>query len=287
MKIIVTVFLTFMLINLAVISNADTRRCPGCSTPASPPPTVKQLPTPSPSSSVNKTSPNTTGTNTVKSSPKVEHQTDQSMVAGRGQTPPPLAQKQVVPTNSTSESLNSSANDLKKTASQLPRGSQRDRALADSRQAELDAAAVKTRKQKQDNQAAFEERTKQQKKAATVKGKNLSSNIPKQFKKSNGGANEEDFITPHSRRHKYDSQNTSTSSKTQFGKDVNIRALREDTMRNGQSKYDSEHGATTYSKSYGFNISTSDTPTGEMRVKINHNKPHRSTQFPYYPRAGS
>jgi hypothetical protein len=40
--------------------------------------------------------------------------------------------------------------------------------------------------------------------------------------------------------------------------------------------------STTYEKKYNRNISTDDTPTTQHRVRINHDNPNRSTQFPYY-----
>ncbi len=83
----------------------------------------------------------------------------------------------------------------------------------------------------------------------------------------------------------YDATRTSTKSRSQFGQDVNVKALRTDTMANPTSAYsDINSRVTKYSKSYDFNISTPDTPTGEMRVFINNAKPNRSTQFPYVPR---
>jgi hypothetical protein len=61
--------------------------------------------------------------------------------------------------------------------------------------------------------------------------------------------------------------------------------LIDDTMANPTSAYSViESKITKYSKSYDFNISTSASPTGEMRVFINNAKPSRSTQFPYVSR---
>lgn len=49
-------------------------------------------------------------------------------------------------------------------------------------------------------------------------------------------------------------------------------------------KYDDNgnHYATIYKKRFDSNISTSDTPTRESRVIINHVKPEKSSQFPLY-----
>ncbi|MDV7568148.1 RHS repeat-associated core domain-containing protein, partial [Acinetobacter baumannii] len=112
----------------------------------------------------------------------------------------------------------------------------------------------------------------------------LSNDIPDEFKKVNGGSDKADFITPHSEKHLYDDSKTSTKNRSQFGQDINVKALREDTMRTGTVVYNAEHNTTKYSKSYDFNISTKDTPTGEMRVFVSHDKPTRSTQFPYVDR---
>lgn len=62
-----------------------------------------------------------------------------------------------------------------------------------------------------------------------------------------------------------------------------MKALREDTIKNPDS-VSKMHNITRYAKKYPVNISTPDTTTGEMRVFINHDKPDRSTQFPYVSR---
>lgn len=95
----------------------------------------------------------------------------------------------------------------------------------------------------------------------------------------------QDFITFHSQRHSYDSASPSTSSKTQFGEDINVKALIEDTMLYPDSAVsDLETRIMKYSKDYDFSISTSDTPSGKMSVFIDHDKPYRCTQFPYCPK---
>lgn len=83
----------------------------------------------------------------------------------------------------------------------------------------------------------------------------------------------------------FDASKASTKNSSQFGQDINVKALVDDAMANPTSAYsDINSRITKYSKSYDFNISTPDTPTGEMRVFINNSKPNRSTQFPYVPR---
>lgn len=94
-----------------------------------------------------------------------------------------------------------------------------------------------------------------------------------------------DFITPHSERHLFDQSTASTASRTQFGQNVNVRALTDDAMTNPDVAFsDVQTRITKYAKEYDFNISTAETPTGQMRVFINNSKPSRSTQFPYHPR---
>jgi hypothetical protein len=85
----------------------------------------------------------------------------------------------------------------------------------------------------------------------------------------------------------------STPKKTQYGKDVDVKKLREDTMSNPDRAYSNWPGSpnnpnkqriTKYEKEYGGNISTSDTPTGHHRVFENLDNPSKSTHFPYVPR---
>ena len=107
--------------------------------------------------------------------------------------------------------------------------------------------------------------------------------IPTPFYKSNGGREAADFITPHSTKHMYDP--TKTTNATQFNKNVNVKALREDTMLNfDYASSDIFTQITKYEKKYDFNISTPNSPSGDMRIFINNPKPAASTNFPYYPR---
>ena len=56
-------------------------------------------------------------------------------------------------------------------------------------------------------------------------------------------------------------------------------------MKNFDSAYsDIKSKNTVYKKEYPFNLSTQDTPTGQMRVFINNEKPNRSSQFLYFPK---
>ena len=81
----------------------------------------------------------------------------------------------------------------------------------------------------------------------------------------------------------YNPHKVSTRNNTQFNEDINVRALVNDTIRTGK-KIVQKDNIIKYEKSYGFNISTKDTPTGEMRVFLNQTKPERSAHFPYYPK---
>lgn len=77
----------------------------------------------------------------------------------------------------------------------------------------------------------------------------------------------------------------STPKKTQYGKDVNVGKLCEDTiMKPDEVIYNKDQNVMIYKKEYPFNISTSDTPTGTHRVFIPLNtqgkKTIRMSQFP-------
>ena len=102
-----------------------------------------------------------------------------------------------------------------------------------------------------------------------------------------GGSDESDFISLHSRKHMYNAEKVSTSKKTQYGKDVNVGKLCADTIQYpDEIIYNEEQKVIVYKKSYCFNISTEDTPTGTHRVFIPlntfGNKTIRMTQFPLY-----
>lgn len=107
------------------------------------------------------------------------------------------------------------------------------------------------------------------------------------FYKQGGGSNLDDFMTPHAQKHAYNPNIKSTKNKTQFGENIDVAKLREDTMLHPDKViYDSEHNMIKYVKEYDFNISTADTPTGSHRVFINlapkAGKTNRNSQFPYY-----
>jgi hypothetical protein len=108
-----------------------------------------------------------------------------------------------------------------------------------------------------------------------------------QFYKSGGGSNLDDFMTPHSEKHTFNPNVKSTKKATQFGENIDVAKLREDTMLNPDSiVYNTDQNVIIYKKEYDFNISTSDTPTGSHRVYINLDpkpgKTNRNSQFPYY-----
>lgn len=96
-----------------------------------------------------------------------------------------------------------------------------------------------------------------------------------------------DTISIHAEKHLYNPEVISTKKKTQFGKDIDILKLREDTMLHPDSIiYNDEQNVIKYVKEYDFNISTPDTPTGQHRVFINLSpkagKTNRNSQFPLY-----
>ncbi|MDQ1925047.1 hypothetical protein [Massilia pseudoviolaceinigra] len=83
-------------------------------------------------------------------------------------------------------------------------------------------------------------------------------------------------------KHAYNDAVPSTKNKTQFGENINVRALRQDTIDFPDSVSTDAHGITKYVKEYPFNISTPDSPTGQMRVFVNGPVPDKSTQFPLF-----
>ena len=121
-----------------------------------------------------------------------------------------------------------------------------------------------------------------------VEGANRSGiDCSNQFYKRGGGSNLDDFMTPHAQKHAYNPDVKSTRNKTQFGENMDVAKLREDTMLYPDKVvYDSEHNVIKYIKEYDFNISTADTPTGSHRVFIalesKAGKTNRNSQFPYY-----
>lgn len=118
-------------------------------------------------------------------------------------------------------------------------------------------------------------------------GKPGKGSSPKVPYKLNGGTNKSSFINEHAyNRHKYNPQEKSTSSKTQYGRDVDVKKLREETMHNYENKWSQTDNngtrTTIYAKEFDGNVSTSDSSTSHHRVIINHTDSSRSTQFPLY-----
>lgn len=114
-----------------------------------------------------------------------------------------------------------------------------------------------------------------------------SIDIDNPFYKQGGGADVNEFMNPHAQKHMYNPDVKSTRNKTQFGENIDVAKLREDTLlRPDKVIYDSRHNMIKYIKESDFNISTSDTPTGSHRIFINLDpkagKTIRNSQFPYY-----
>jgi len=120
-----------------------------------------------------------------------------------------------------------------------------------------------------------------------IEGVGNPNSIPDKFYKYNGGMDKADTISIHVEKHLYNPEVISTKKKTQFGKDIDILKLREDTILHPDSiVYNDEQNVIKYVKEYDFNISTPDTPTGQHRVFINLSpkagKTNRNSQFPLY-----
>ncbi|WP_162241892.1 hypothetical protein [Paenibacillus sp. Leaf72] len=110
--------------------------------------------------------------------------------------------------------------------------------------------------------------------------------------KSGGGSNPSDFVNPHSEKHLFDSTRPSTKNRSQYGQDVDVGKLRQETITNPDKAYSnwpnpnnpSNQRITKYYKEFDGNISTPDTPTGSHRVFENLDDPTRSSHFPYVSR---
>lgn len=84
----------------------------------------------------------------------------------------------------------------------------------------------------------------------------------------------------------------STPNRSQYGEDVDVAKLRQETMTNPDKAYSNwpnpnnlnPNKITKYYKEFDGNISTPDTPTGSHRVFENLVDPTRSSHFPYVPR---
>jgi hypothetical protein len=93
------------------------------------------------------------------------------------------------------------------------------------------------------------------------------------------------FLSNHAKKHRYNPGVPSTNQATQFGANVDLRALRDNTLMNEPILYfDKDKSMLAYEHEYGFNISTPDTPTRIHKVYINANKPGSSSEFPFVPR---
>lgn len=118
--------------------------------------------------------------------------------------------------------------------------------------------------------------------------KPVEPKIPSVPKKTNGGTIEGDFITKHAYdKHKYDSSRKSTKNRTQYGKNVDVKKLRELTLKEPDKTWTvADEGGKNkrmfFAKEFDDNISTTDTPTRDHRVVINVDQRDRSTQFPLY-----
>nr|WP_240480127.1 hypothetical protein [Paenibacillus fonticola] len=110
--------------------------------------------------------------------------------------------------------------------------------------------------------------------------------------KPGGGSNPSDFVNPHSEKHMYDPSKPSTPNRSQYGEDVDVRKLRQETMTNPDKAYSNwpnpnnpnPNRITKYYKEFDGNVSTPDTPTGSHRVFEHLDDPTRSSHFPYVPR---
>jgi hypothetical protein len=105
--------------------------------------------------------------------------------------------------------------------------------------------------------------------------------------KLNGGSNKASFINEHAyNKHKYNSKKKSTEEVTQFGKNVDVKKLREETIANFDKKWSQTdkkgNKQVFYAKSFDSNISTKDSSTKQHRVILNKKNPDKSTQFPLY-----
>lgn len=98
------------------------------------------------------------------------------------------------------------------------------------------------------------------------------------------------FISAHAyKRHRNRSPHKSSKSRTQYGENINVKKIRMQTVKHADDivVHLDNHGtpyAVTYKKTFGYNISTKDTPTRESRVIINLLDAEKSTQFPLFTR---
>ncbi|WP_372776473.1 hypothetical protein [Paenibacillus sp. 79R4] len=113
--------------------------------------------------------------------------------------------------------------------------------------------------------------------------------VPTKF---DGGSNPKDFVNPHSEKYLYNPSKPSTPNRSQYGKDVDVEKLRQETMINPDKAFSNwpnpnnpnPNRITKYYKEFDGNISIPDTPTGSHRVFEHLDEPTRSSHFPYVPR---
>lgn len=122
------------------------------------------------------------------------------------------------------------------------------------------------------------------------KGDGMGNPVPT---KPGGGSDPNNFVNEHAKKHMYDQNKPSTPNRSQYGEDVDVGQLRQDTMNNPDKAYSNWPGnpnnpnnqrITKCYKEYDGNISTPDTPTGSHRVFDNLDNPKSSSHFPYVPR---
>lgn len=110
--------------------------------------------------------------------------------------------------------------------------------------------------------------------------------------KPGGGSNPKNFVNPHSEKHLYDPSKPSTPNRSQYGKDVDVEKLRQETMTNPDKAFSNwpnpnnpnPNRITKYYKEFDGNISTPDTTTRSHRIFEHLDDPTRSSHFPYVPR---
>ena len=131
----------------------------------------------------------------------------------------------------------------------------------------------------------IEDALKTAKSVEHIKGK-----APVSYKKD-AGKNPANYVNKHSQKHIHNESTKSTPSKTQYGKHVDVKKLVNDTKKHPdsvehlyQDPANGKKGVTIYKKEYRSNIRTKDTPTGSHRVIENHDKPNKTTHFPYVRR---
>lgn len=105
--------------------------------------------------------------------------------------------------------------------------------------------------------------------------------------KKGGGSMKKDFINTHAyNKHKYNKKKKSTEKQTQYGKNVDVKKLRELTLKYPEQAWSTKSGngpwRTFYKKAFKSNLSTNDSKTVHHRVIINNGDSSKSTQFPLY-----